>query len=457
MLLSGCHKFNITKEVAQVHERISEQMGISLEHDAEDCLVIPSVTRYMTLSDVIKISLCRNSVLHSLYDDIGIAKADMIQEGLYTNPRILSSIKIPTKNIPNFPVDLDVLTLFSVNDFWQVPRKKMIGEDELDIAILRVEKEIVAIRALAAKSYNECIVAHKQIANIKEILKDVKETHDYMVKNKRGHATEKLELNKLEAQIGEYDILLLDATNKYIVARERLRLVMGITQDEMQGIEFIEAPLLHHYHTFEQWYTAALINRIDVRAAQLKVQKEEHQLAYEDANRLKEVTVGFDVDRNEGYPGVPGGVRSLSSPLISPTFIISVPIFDHNQAQIAKAEFKLNKARKEYEAEKNKAYSEIVVNYQQLLNAHDKRHMYEGVVKSKHLTSLQHAQELFRSKQMTVDALVSAFDTYYQANDKFLTLELEERNALTSLELVAGIVLDTEPYQPISKESIINK
>ena len=75
----------------------------------------------LTISDAVKIALFENRTLRARMLDIGIAKADLVQAGLWSNPTASFSIRFPTDGGTR---TIDASLFQSIAEFWQVPVRR---------------------------------------------------------------------------------------------------------------------------------------------------------------------------------------------------------------------------------------------------------------------------------------------------------------------------------------------
>ena len=60
-------------------------------------LVIQALEGGLTRNEAVSVALLNNRMLQSAFEEIGIAKSDLIQAGLYSNPNLGAIFRFPTK------------------------------------------------------------------------------------------------------------------------------------------------------------------------------------------------------------------------------------------------------------------------------------------------------------------------------------------------------------------------
>jgi outer membrane protein TolC len=104
--------------------------------------------------------------------------------------------------------------------------------------------------------------------------------------------------------------------------------------------------------------------RLDVQMARFKVRQAERTLQLEKARILKHVAVGASYER-----------EADGAEVFGPGFDIELPIFDQNQAQIAKAKYRIRQARKNLQALEGKVREEVTSDLERI-------HLHETRVQS---------------------------------------------------------------------------
>jgi outer membrane protein TolC len=225
----------------------------------------------------------------------------------------------------------------------------------------------------------------------------------------------------------------------------------------------------------------ALENRFDVRVSYLSAQRAEAALRLEMRRFLPDVQLGFAFERNErrgqpgrkiladaaresiaaGAPTVPAiqsrGERALADAQVidaklGPTIALALPLFDQNQAQIAKARARVLQSRKAYEAKCNVVAAEV----ERARLAHDRAAELLNYLRNEALPQATHtvegAQQRYQAGEegiLTVieaqDALVRRRRIYVSALRDFATTEAQLDAA------VGGGLLKQQAAQAVSK------
>lgn len=174
--------------------------------------------------------------------------------------------------------------------------------------------------------------------------------------------------------------------------------------------------------------------RLDVAAARSIVEAQRSDLSVEEGSRLKDFGLGADFERSES------GDKS-----IGPVIEIGVPIFDTNQAQIAKAGSLARAALAIYEATAHRAVREARVAWVEVDSAARLVAQYRSDVLALSERNLTLAESALKAGQADVTVLLEAQRELIDARKVLNDLEREEALARIVLSQAVGGRLDSSP------------
>lgn len=340
--------------------------------DAVDAEVEAMLADGLTVDVAARVALLNNPGLQASFYDVGVARADVVQAGLLSNPTLGVSARFPSGG---GLAGIEAGLAQSIIELWQIPVRRESAERSLDRAVLQLAQRITQTahdtrvayyRAVAAMQLRVIADQHASIAeNLLEMARARREA---------GVATA-LETNlarssALEADLGREAARLDEAD-----ARRALARLMGVASDPAQLVLTDALPETAPDVTFEAAAVAARAHRLDLRAGRQLVAETEANLRLEWHNVFPSIVLGVELERearrsSSGRDWVADTVRAsvregaLTAPeirgrepgegdtdlVIGPSLSIELPVFDQNQAQIAKAEFLYERSRKELEA-----------------------------------------------------------------------------------------------------------
>jgi cobalt-zinc-cadmium efflux system outer membrane protein len=95
----------------------------------------------LTVDGAVQIALLNNPQIQALYADVGIAQADLIEAGLWSNPAF--DIVFRYSNISGDKTNIEYSVTSSFIDLLLIPLRVKIAQAELEQTTLRVTNEIL--------------------------------------------------------------------------------------------------------------------------------------------------------------------------------------------------------------------------------------------------------------------------------------------------------------------------
>ncbi|MCC6573501.1 MAG: TolC family protein [Planctomycetes bacterium] len=339
LALGGC-VVDPAPQWAELSDEVKGRGGPDLmwERDAADKKQIEGMVALLlrdgvTMDEAVRIALLNNRRLQAQFEEIGIGKADLVQAGMLTNPSLGALFQFAEGGGIAAEVGGSILPLA---DIWRIPLQTAAAGARMRVAILRVLQEIVDVARDAKIAFVDALHALQERAsqaefvdNFRTALERTKERHE------QGYATE-LEVNLAELALLEQELDLARAEQDQRLKFGALSRLLGIEAGRIAVVGTLEqtpAPIPD---------AAALVaearqRRADVIAADASVTEAERLLRLECWMIFKNVDLGATYTLED------------ETSRIGPRIDIQLPIFDQNQAQIAKARFKLRMREKERE------------------------------------------------------------------------------------------------------------
>jgi len=348
--MSACAAVEPEGSFARVQGLVQPPTGATLRWQRDDAdaeAIAEEVRRLLadglTRQTAIRVALLNNPKLQANLEELGMSQADLVQAGLPSNPTL--------SLFPAFPIaagnSAGSLLAF-VSDLWVLPARRDVAATENEATIRRVAAAVVLTAGDAAKAYDDALY-RAALLDVEKTIRDIRSATAARTRKQAGEAHDDLALLRAEAEALQQELALARAEKDVVTTRLRLAIVLGMADD---------GTLPAFAETFgpppaEGWTTAtaipfALEHRFDVAAAREDVAAAEQQISLQQRMVLGNVQLG---------PGYTGGLESEDSG--GPAMQMTLPLFDQNQAQIAKAEFALRQQRKQLVALENKARREI--------------------------------------------------------------------------------------------------
>jgi cobalt-zinc-cadmium efflux system outer membrane protein len=392
----------------------------------------------MSSDDAVRIALMNNRKLQAVFEEVGIAKADLVQAGLFSNPNLSALLQFPFRGKG---LSLDVGGFLNIADLWQIPLRKKLAAAHLDAALLRVNEEILRTAADAKKAFFVYTFA-RSLAREQQVLKDelLKWESHLTYREKFGFESE-LDLLHAGAAVREGKLRVTRLDRDLRTAEVQLLRVTGLIGSRPKNLTIIE----EHYSvpvllpSEESLLTAALAQRPILLLLRAKIAEAERLLALERAMIFKNVDVGG------GYSHEPG-----SEDKIGPALSLQVPIFDQNQAQIAKSEYRKRQAEKELADGMETLREEISILYSSLDALRTELLLLRDEVLPLREKAVAFTDKYYNAMQISMVPFLEARQQMLESKLRFFETKKEYFAKLVELERISGcaIVGEVEKSAP---------
>ncbi|MBX3465466.1 MAG: TolC family protein [Planctomycetes bacterium] len=370
------------EEVQQVvAERTSQ--AVVWEQTQEDAAVIDSAVRGLLAGGLgrgesAQLAVLNNRRLQGTFEEVGVAKARIVQATLLSNPNLFYEAEFP---VSSGRTGLEGMLMFFLSDAWIIPIRREFAQATAAATLLRVEAEIIDTAADAVLAYNDVLFRQELLrieAERLDIFQDAagREKVRYDSGLADDHQVYDAEARAIEAQIqlarAERDLLQARAALAEVLnlapeqADVRLTDELKLADDELRTWDYQETVA----YAFE--------NRLDLAAARFNVERADRAVDLEQARIFDFVQVGVS---HEGEVNGPQ--------FVGPAVRLELPIFDQNQGEIARMEYRRRQFKKDLQA----------------LEAHVRRqlrHLLAEIAFRRHHVRLYESQ-LYRLRELAVE------------------------------------------------------
>lgn len=370
----------------------------------------------LKLDDAIVLALRNNRELRADLEMIGQANADLVQAGLLSNPMLSFMIMFPSGGGRSM-LRGSGLPMQPLQDLWLIPVRKQAAQAALQEAVLRIADRAVATAAEVKKTYARLQYTQRAIELTRENMEIVNQaTRIIETRQAAGRASQvEVNLSRIRHLGLRSELMAMEAEHR--AARRELLALMGFAaaSDEWQvePIHETRTPV-GPSGSEDDLVKLAATRRLDLQAAGWQVKAAEHEIELARREGWPDVAVGAAFERmaappsqNQTLAGRLGnkvaqttvdrlwGMPAGSSPpmvapfgpklreveyTVGPMIDMEIPIFDQNQAQVARAVHMHRQRLAEYEArlqEVTRAVRESLVMQQQ---AREQVEFYRGEV-----------------------------------------------------------------------------
>ncbi|GJL78188.1 MAG: copper tolerance protein [Nitrospinaceae bacterium] len=432
-LVAACATVNPQRDFDAVSSSTKSKIGHSVtwqqsEEDKKQTRIVLEklLEGGVTRQEVVRIALMNNQDLQTKFEFLGIARADVVQAGLYSNPSIDALLEFPVKGA--FGVGPDLNLLFSLSDLWNVPLRKKIAVLDGQKVTLQVIEEILKTAAEAREAFDEVLFQNALHDSSQKNIKLFESAFDKSKLYYQSGLVNDLELWLAESTLYEEKMALAKIETDLQAAQTALLRQLGMdplkSMIEIQG-EFQETQAVD-LQPGQAW-NFALENRADLKIFRFQIEQSKWVL------QLQEARIYGDVNFGGNYTKELEGGKS-SGPLLS----FQIPIFDQNQAGIARAQYQLRQSEKELAANEIKAKEEILGLIQKLKFQHKKATLLRDKMLILNRKTEKFAEKFYNAMQLNAFSLIEARRRVLNTFRNYLKARRDYQHVKTTLEVALG-------------------
>jgi outer membrane protein, heavy metal efflux system len=399
----------------------------------------------ITLDEAIERMTRSNLDIRALRHELTQADADILTAGLRTNPLVyMDSQFIPYGSFdnanPGGPTQYDVNVTMPMDLSKKRQARTTVArmarstleaqfQDVTRRQIDNLYRAFVNLQAARIDRLAAAAMVERQAQRLAELRagpdRDQEQTQDAI-----GH---------LEFTLEQARIVLGDAVEAYDDAREGLGLLLSVPPAEAARLE-PRGGLRNPGPpppTLEEAEALALECRPDLRAARLGVTRAGAELKLQRANRIDDVYLFYDPITIQDNS--PFGYPSAKSWAVGLTF--SLPIFNRNQGNIARAQSNIGQSKLELSALERRVLSEVRLADREFRRSLEAIEQIERSMLPRARSVLARRQAQFAAGEISVDDLEGAFTHLADATQSHRDAVVRHRRAMLELNTAVGLRL----------------
>jgi len=337
LLVAGCSSVEegISRDVVEVAELVEKHAGAQPPpHRAgtQELTRPPEVQALLagelTEESTVKVALLNNRRVGEVYERLGIARADLLQAGLLTNPVFDANAKFFRNG-----TEIELGLAQSFLDLFFIPLRKRIAEAELAAAKAFVTRELVRLVYDVRRAFVNLRAAQQLVEMRHQVLAVAAASQELMARlHAAGNVTDPQLTSEVVAQ-ARARIELAASEADVIEAREPLNVLLGLWGD---GVHWKISGRL------PEDATANLpLDHLESRSVAASLDLAENRAHIEAAARRAGLT-SWEAIFGTGELGAVAKKESGESGFgVGPALAMTLPIFDQGQAQRGAAQARL--------------------------------------------------------------------------------------------------------------------
>jgi cobalt-zinc-cadmium efflux system outer membrane protein len=375
----------------------------------------------LTAQEAVQLCLLHNPTLQAAFLNVGIARAEVVQAGLFSNPTLGFSPRFPDGG---GPTGFEASLAQNIAELWQLPTRKRVAEHRLEQAILTLAREVSATALEAKIAYYKAVRTDREVAVIQGNADIARQLVELAKVREEAGVGSLMDVQLSESELLQMELALRAATVARVEVRAGLTRLLGLSVPPDQ------LPLTDSLPDPPQWTVApeqlialAQKHRLDVQAAQQTVRAAEARVVEERRKALHVVEVGGSRDAEDRT---------------GPTLGVELPLFDQNQAQIAKAAALARQASKQLEALLQDLTQDAHVTYARARTAWENTRFYQRQLLPLREGSLELSREAYRYGRASFLQVLEAERRLLEARAGYLEALQNSATVLVELERVTG-------------------
>ncbi len=430
LLLGGCATVQPRKSFPAVQRAVSERSTYRVHWNdggdadkAVDAQVSSLLAQPLDADAAVQIALLSNRNLQAVYEDLGVAQAELVGAGLLKNPVFDGSVRfIEGGGSPT----LDLGVAFDFLDVFFIGLRKRVAEAQLEAAKANVTGAVLDLAAQTKIAFYE-LQAAEQIAEMqRQVERATASSYDLAKRLRQAGNNRSLDVANERALHEESRVSLAAAELDVNQRREDLNRLMGLWGTRTQWT--IAGRLVEP--TAEEVSSDGLERRAIERSVDLQASRAAVTVALRDLGitqplgYLSELEVGASSERDDGQWEH------------GPSIALPIPIFSQGQPAVARARAELRRAEQLYYAMAVDVRTSVRSSHARTVSIRQQADYYRNVLLPLRQTIVEETQLQYNAMQVGAFQLLEAKRDQIEAGRAYLELLGEYWTAKTELELI---------------------
>jgi cobalt-zinc-cadmium efflux system outer membrane protein len=414
-LLAGCAAMQPGKAFDEVRATVSERSGLRVSWntgspaDAEATGAVRSLLEHELRADeVAQIALLNNRNLRALYEELGVAQADLLQAGLLRNSVFNAEIRFFASGSPG--VELSVVQDFV--DALLIPLRQKVAGAAFEAVKVHISGTVLDVAAEVRASFYELQASEQTREMRATVLQATSSSYELGLRlHQAGNITD-LDLANERALYEQSKLDLAESEAEVLTLRERLNSLMGLWGSDTAWKIAPRLPELPADEVASEGLEKrAIAQSLDLEAARREIEVAAGRLSLA---RPAAVLAGGNLgataegDHPEGFWGV------------GPAFSLPVPVFDMGQAAVVGAGSAWRGANQRYYALAVEIRARVRAAWNQLSAARSRAEYYAATVLPLRQRIVEETQKEYNAMLVGAFQLLTAKQQEIEAGSQFI-------------------------------------
>jgi outer membrane protein, heavy metal efflux system len=357
---------DVTKAVNQRTEQSVQWKESAAIVPSSDDTMAPMLQGDLTADRAVAVAFANNRDLQATLEELGIARADLIQASQIRNPIFDGEFRFPGS--PARPLELSVMQ--TLLDLIQLPARRKLGAAMFELTRTRIAGAVINFASEVRADFYELQAAQQLLARQSTITVAAGISAEIAGRQHDAGNISDLDLENEQARYEQAKVDLARAQLTALNGREQLVMDMGLTRNDPNWTvqaEFAAIPQAET--TVEDLENAALSQRADIAVARAQLEVARRALPIARRSVFADLAVGVHHDREADGAQTTG-----------PGLSVPIPIFNRGAAARGRAEATLRQRQQRLEALLAAARSEVRAAHERLIEARSRAEYIGSVV-----------------------------------------------------------------------------
>ena len=282
----------------------------------------------LALEEALRLALLNNRRLQAQFMTLGIARADLVQAGLLSNPSLSLLFLLPSGG---GRANVQASLAQSVSDLWQIPAQERVAGGDLEVRLLEVSRFAGVLVADARKAYYDSVASRDAVTLARESSASAARALAAVRTRVREGVASQVEEQLAQSLALSADFDLRRAERENTGAARTLASLLSLSKDlaDVELVDRLPGPPLETLER-EDVVETAVHSRLDLRALDQAIRAADAAVRLERRRAWPEASLSAAGERPE----------DSGSDLFGPGASITLPIFDQNQAGVQRAVYR---------------------------------------------------------------------------------------------------------------------
>lgn len=381
----------------------------------------------LTSESAVQVALLNNRDLQAVYEELGVAQADLVQAGLLRNPLLDGEVRFQSGG---GPVEMNLSLTENFLSIFYLPLRKRLAEAAFEAAKLRVAGAVLDLAGRVRASFYEFQGAEQMLEMRRSVAAATDASTDLA---ERLHAAGNIRDGDLASERALHEQARLDASAAELdvaEAREHLNSLLGLwgVQTRWSGAKRLP-DLPSEMFTVAGLETRAIERSLELGVGRVEIERTARLLGLTRTESvLNEAALGVDAERGDS------GTWS-----VGPAFQIPIPLFDQGQPAIARTAAELRRLQDGYLADAVRIRSDVRAVASRILALTARAEHYRTVLIPLRRELVEDTQKQYNGMQVGAFQLLQAKQQEIEAGRQYIETLQDYWLARTELDqLLSG-------------------